>query len=173
MNDFHSGFFLEPIALYMTKDLYADKDGLWSFDYPLPTESLPMSTVKRYGNGTDLCIISYANGLWMSLRVAKKLEAHGIACTVVDLRWLNPIPEESLLSITVEMNNILVVDECRKTGGISEALLCLLAEHRHGQNCTRICGVDTYIPLGAAANLVLIQEDDIEAAALQLLEQSS
>ncbi len=166
-------FFLEPIALYMTKDLYEEKDGLWSCHYPLPNESLPISTVQRYGEGKDLCIISYANGLWMSLRVAKKLEEKGISCTIIDLRWLSPIPEESLLSITADMTNILIVDECRKTGGISEAILCLLAERQAGKNCQRICGVDTYIPLGAAANLVLIQEDDIEKAAIQLLEQTS
>ena len=33
----------------------------------------------------------------------------------------------------------------------------------------RISAADTYIPLGAAANLVLIQEADIEQAALSLM----
>lgn len=165
--------FLEPIALYMTKDLYEEKDGLWSFSYPLPNEALSMSDVGVYGEGKDICIISYANGLWMSLRVAKKLEAQGIKSTVIDLRWLNPIPEEDLLAHTKGIRNILIVDECRKTGGISEAVLCLLAEHRQGPHLKRIHGKDTYIPLGAAANLVLIQEEDIEKAALELLEKSS
>ena len=165
--------FLEPIALYMTKDLHKEKDGLWSFSYPLPNEALSMSDVGVYGEGKDICIISYANGLWMSLRVAKKLEAQGIKSTVIDLRWLNPIPEEDLLAHTKGICNILIVDECRKTGGISEAILCLLAEHRQGPHLKRIHGEDTYIPLGAAANLVLIQEEDIEKAALELLEKSS
>jgi len=35
----------------------------------------------------------------------------------------------------------------------------------------RVAGVDTYIPLGDAANRVLVQEPDIEAAALALLER--
>jgi 2-oxoisovalerate dehydrogenase E1 component len=34
----------------------------------------------------------------------------------------------------------------------------------------RVAAWDTYIPLGAAANLVLVQEHDIEAAALKLVE---
>ena len=34
---------------------------------------------------------------------------------------------------------------------------------------SRVTGVDTYIPLGAAANLVLVSEDDIEAAAKVLV----
>jgi 2-oxoisovalerate dehydrogenase E1 component len=33
----------------------------------------------------------------------------------------------------------------------------------------RLSGVDTFIPLGAAADLVLVQDDGIEAAALALV----
>ena len=163
--------FLEPIALYMTKDLYEDKDGLWSFDYPAPEEALSISEVGVYGEGKDICIISYANGLWMSLRVANTLKEKGIHATVIDIRWINPLPEEALLAQTKEVSHILVVDECRKTGGISEAIICLLAENRRGPHIKRICGTDTYIPLGAAANLVLIQEEDIEQAVYDLLEK--
>ena len=35
----------------------------------------------------------------------------------------------------------------------------------------RIAAVDTYVPLAAAANLVLVQEPDIERAALALCEE--
>jgi hypothetical protein len=34
-----------------------------------------------------------------------------------------------------------------------------------------VAGLDTYIPLGGAANVVLVQEPDIERAALALLEK--
>ena len=40
----------------------------------------------------------------------------------------------------------------------------------HAALTARVTSVDTYIPLGAAANLVLVQEPDIEAAALQLVD---
>ena len=164
--------FLEPIALYMTKDLYAPKDGLWSFSYPAPHKSLPIGSVQEYGSGRDLCIVTYANGLWMSLRVAKRLEKQGINVTVIDIRWLNPLPEADLLSRTKTFDRILIVDECRKTGGISEAIITLLAEKNPPCTLRRVCGRDTYIPLGAAANLVLVQEDDIEQAIRDILEVS-
>ena len=35
----------------------------------------------------------------------------------------------------------------------------------------RVAAVDSYVPLAAAANLVLVQEPDIENAALQMCEQ--
>ena len=164
--------FLEPIALYMTKDLHEEKDGLWSFQYPSPSHHVPIGAARLWTEGKDLTIISYANGLWMSLRVAKRLEAEGITCNILDLRWLNPLPEADILSVANKCNKILVVDEGRKTGGISEAIMALISENVPTAVLKRITGDDTFIPLGAAANLVLVQENDIETAIRSLLEQS-
>ena len=78
--------------------------------------------------GSDVTILSYANGLWMSLRVAQRLKSQGIHCTVVDLRWLNPLPEQLILETAQRTGKVLVVDECRKTGGMAEPIMALLAE---------------------------------------------
>ena len=161
--------FLEPIALYMTKDLHEDKDGLWSFEYPSFEEHIPIGSAKTWTEGNDLTIFSYANGLWMSLRVAQKLqETHNISIRVVDLRWMNPLPEEDILREAQITGKVLIVDECRKTGGIAEGIMALISENTSNVTMRRINGSDTYIPLGAAANLVLIQESDIETAILKL-----
>ena len=34
--------FIEPIALYMVKDLHKTKDAKWSFNYPSPEEDIPL-----------------------------------------------------------------------------------------------------------------------------------
>jgi 2-oxoisovalerate dehydrogenase E1 component len=162
--------FLEPIALYMTKDLHEEKDGLWLAKYPSFEEHIPIGESKTWTQGTDCTIFSYANGLWMSLRVAKRMEEKGISCRVVDIRWLNPLPEESIIEEAKATGRVLVVDECRRTGGMAEPILALLAENCSGLRISRITGVDTYIPLGDAANRVLIQEEDIELAIQNLME---
>ena len=158
--------FLEPIALYMTKDLHEDRDGLWSFDYPAPDHHVPVGRARTWASSEDdqLTILSYANGLWMSLRVAKRLEAEGIRCRVVDLRWLSPLPVEDMVAAAQATGRVLVVDECRRTGGVAEGVMTALAERCPEVRLHRIAGEDTYIPLGAAANLVLVQEEGIEAA---------
>ncbi len=162
--------FLEPIALYMTKDLHEDRDGLWLNSYPSFDEHIAVGEGLICREGTDITILSYANGLWMSLRVAKRLEAQGIDCTVVDLRWLNPLPESLIVETAKKTGNVLVVDECRKTGGMAEPIMALLAEKTTGLNIQRVAGWDTYIPLGDAANLVLVQEKDIEQSILTMLK---
>lgn len=177
--------FLEPIALYMTKDLYEDKDGRWSFNYPAPGWSLPISEVEAWTpwvddepwtgdappapvEGGDLTILSYANGLWMSLRVARRLAAEGLRCRVVDLRWLKPLPEEALLREVAATGRCLVVDECREHSGVADELLSVVARRLPGTPVGRVVARDTYIPLGGAANLVLVQEPEIEQAARSL-----
>jgi len=165
-----ASIFLEPIARYMTKDLYEDGDGLWLTAYPPPEETLPVGEVGVYGEGTDLCIATYANGLWMSLRVAKVLEAEGIGCRVIDLRWLQPLPVEAVLSHARAAGKLLVVDECRTSSGIADSLSAQVNAAAPEVRIHRVTGPDTYIPLGDAANLVLVQEQDIAAGARTLLE---
>lgn len=162
--------FLEPIALYMTKDLHADGDGAWLTSYPEPGERLEVGEVGVYGDGTDLTIASFANGLWMSLRVAKRLEAAGHRVRVIDLRWLQPLPIEALVPHAAATGRLLVVDECRRSSGIADTVVAEVLTHAPGVRFGRVQGDDCYIPLGPAANLVLVTEPEIEAAALALLE---
>ncbi len=162
--------FLEPIALYMTKDLHADGDGEWNTAYPPEGVSVPMGQGRLYGDGTDLTIVTWANGLWMSLRAAKKLEAEtGKRVRVLDLRWLAPLPVEDIVAAVTATGRVLVVDECRRTGGVSEAIFTALIDAKVQATMARVAGHDVYIPLGGAANLVLVQEADILAAAKALL----
>ena len=86
---------------------------------------------------------------------------------VIDLRWLAPLPEEALLAAVAGAERILIVDECRKTGSQSEALMALFAERVPGRPCRRIAADDSFIPLGRAATLTLPSRDSIVAAALE------
>src|SRR5690606_33045433 len=85
--------FLEPIALYMTKDLHEAGDGQWLFPYPAPGQSIALGEGRVYGEGNDeLVIFSYGNGVPMRLRAARSIEqAHGWKVRVIDLRWLVPL----------------------------------------------------------------------------------
>jgi len=163
--------FLEPIALYHEKDLYKDGDSGWLSDYPAPGEMLlPGEPGIYHSESRDVLIVSYANGLRMSLRAAKVLrEKHGIESRVLDLRWLNPLPLASVREHALECGRVLVADECRATGGgIAEAVIASLAEDGFRGPMTSVRAIDSYVPLGAAANLVLISEEQIIAGVCDL-----
>lgn len=166
--------FLEPIALYHEKDLHTEGDGAWLFDYPPPGEALLPGEVGLYGEG-DLLVVSYANGLRMSLQAREILEReHGIRVRVMDLRWLNPLPVDEIVRASQEVRGVLVVDECRRTGGgIAEAVLAELAERDVGGRLRSVRAVDSYVPLGPAADHVLIQTGDIVEAVRRLRDVSA
>jgi len=153
--------FLEPIALYMTKDLYVKDDNQWCFDYPAPGESLAPWAPRVYGpEANDLLIVSYGNGVPMALRTARKLEQERkISVRVLDLRWLKPLDTSSIARHASECAAVVVFDEGRPDGGIGEAVLAALMESGHGgKPVRRVTGADCYIPLADAANLVLASE---------------
>ena len=160
--------FLEPIALYHEKDLYEDGDNAWLFDYPPPPEAIFPGEVGVYGESNrDLLIVSYANGLRLSLRAARELERkHGVKARVLDLRWIEPLPFEALERHAAECKSLLVVDECRATGGgIADAIVAHFAERGLGKKMKSVRAADTYVPLGSETACVLVGEDEIVAAA--------
>jgi 2-oxoisovalerate dehydrogenase E1 component len=159
--------FLEPIARYHTRDLHAEGDGLWSARPA--AEHVPVGAARTHLDGGDLTIVTWANGLYLSLRVARRLAEQGVHARVVDLRWLAPLPLEHVLREGAATGSVLVVDETRRTGGVSEGILAGLVDAGFDGRLARVASKDSFVPLGAAANLVLVSEDEIEAAALDLV----
>ena len=160
--------FLEPIALYHIRDLYADGDSGWLADYPEPAAHVPIGTARTYGQGEDLTVVTFGNGLRLSLRAVRALAEDGIDARVVDLRWLSPLPVDDLLREATATGRVLVVDETRHSGGVGEGVVTELVERGFAGRIARVAGADSFVPLGAAANLVLVQENDVVAAARRL-----
>ncbi len=163
--------FVEPIALYMTRDLHAEGDGLWTSKYQAPgcEELAPLGTPRRHGDGEALAIVTYGNGTYLSLKAQKLLaETHGIAARVIDLRWLAPLDPAKIVAEFGACQRVLIVDECRTTGSQSEALMALLIEHAPDLRLSRLAADDCFIPLGKGATLTLPSCESIAAAALEV-----
>jgi 2-oxoisovalerate dehydrogenase E1 component len=165
--------FLEPIALYHTRDLYAAGDGGWLARYAPPerwrAEHVPIGEGRIARDGRDVLIVTWANGLHLSLRAAEQLDAEGISCRVLDMRWLAPLPVEQIVEHASAVGRVVVVDETRRSGGVGEAVLAALVEHGVAARARRVAAYDTFIPLGDAALTVLVGEDDIADAVRELV----
>ncbi len=133
--------FMEPIALYMTKDLHEPKDGKWNFEYPDVKEEIPVGEKK----------------------LKKKIK-------VIDLRWLSDIDMPKLLKAIGTCENILIVDECRRTGCHGEGLLArLVSESKKPMNVRLHAAEDSFISLGVAATATLPSKESIIEHALELV----
>ena len=163
--------FLEPIALYMTRDLAAVGDGLWLHDYPTPDTPLPeLGEPAVYGDGDELAIISYGNGYYLSRQAEQELAAQGYQIRLLDLRTLVPLHTELIVKALKGCRKVLIVDECRRRGSLSEELFTALHEAKPGHfSISRLCAEDSFIPLGAAAYAVLPSKQQIVQQALSLL----
>ena len=90
---------------------------------------------------------------------------------VVDMRWLAPLPIEDVVRETRATRAVLIADETRASAGWSEGVITALVENGISSRVGRVTSKDSFIPLGDAAKLVLLSEDEIEAAAYRLLHR--
>ncbi|MGE8263448.1 MAG: thiamine pyrophosphate-dependent enzyme [Stenotrophomonas sp.] len=165
--------FLEPIALYMTKDLHAPGDGQWLFPYPAADQALVPGEGRVYApEASDLVIFTYGNGVPMSLRAARAIEQQlGWQVRVVDLRWLVPLNAGFIAGQAADAQRVLVVDEGRHSAGVGEGVITALVEAGLGHlPIRRVCGADTYTPLAGAALCVLPSDNAVLNAALALAQ---
>jgi len=168
--------FVEPIALYMTRDLHAENDKEWTFPYPPLGEKIRLGEfgVWKSGEGrSELTIVTYGNGVYYSRQAAKILaEKHQTSVKIIDMRWLAPIDGEALLSELGDAGHVLIVDECRKTGSWSEWLCGHILENAVKVPRVKVVAADDcFIPLGKAAAAGLPSRDEIVVAGLRLLNK--
>jgi 2-oxoisovalerate dehydrogenase E1 component len=160
---------VEPIALYHRRDLHEPGDRGWlSVDRGEP---VPVGRARLYARpGAVLTLVSFGNGVPMSLRVARRLAQRGLAADVLDLRWLAPLPLDDLLAAGMSTGRVLVVDETRRSGGVGEGVITALVDQGFAGRIQRVASRDSFIPLGPAAAEVLLSEIEIERSALALAE---
>ena len=163
--------FVEPIALYMIKDLHERKDGKWNFQYPDLYEEIPLGEFAEYGNGKILTIITYGNGLYLSLQAQKEIEKIlKKKIKVIDLRWLSDINLPHVQESIDTCENILIVDECRRSGCHGEGLLAnLIRESKKPLNIKLHAAEDSFISLGVAATATLPSKESIIQHAVELV----
>jgi 2-oxoisovalerate dehydrogenase E1 component len=162
--------YLEPIARYHAADLHTDGDGEWTA--PFDNSAAAIGRARSYpvdSAAADITILTFGNGVWLSRRAQHRLKVeHGVNATVVDLRWIAPLPIEDIVREASTTGKVLVVDETRRTGGVGEGIVAELVDSGFAGQISRVAARDSFIPLGAAANLVLVSEDDIIDAARSL-----
>ncbi|NVK22783.1 MAG: MFS transporter [Kangiellaceae bacterium] len=170
--------FLEPIALYHAKDLHEAGDNGWLFEYPDPNEIIEFGQagIRKPENGSDnnsgndALIITYGNGNYLSLQAQKELaDKHKTSITVMDLRWLAPLNHQQIAEVASQFDKVLIVDECRKTGSVSEEIITGLVDNLEQlPTIKRVTGHDTFIPIGTSWEYVLPSKEDIIKAVIEL-----
>ncbi|PMR79764.1 MFS transporter [Halomonas urumqiensis] len=166
---------LEPIALYHTRDLLEEGDQAWSFADPGPDFRLPPGELGQWGDGLELAIITYGNGVMLSRRALAALGDEAAGVRLIDLRWLTAIDHDSVHHAVANCRRVLVVDECRRSGSLSEEVITALVERGVASHrLQRYTAEDSFIALGRASTATLPCVEGIVARVREaLVAQSS
>jgi 2-oxoisovalerate dehydrogenase E1 component len=163
---------LEPVALYGERDMVGAGDRAWLAPYPAPalwpSVHVPVGRASVWGSGTDVTVVTFGTGLRRSLRAAEALGRIGIGARVVDLRWLSPLPVDDVVREADLTGRMLIVDETRRTGGVSEGLVTSVLEAGFGGRLARITSSDQPGRPGIAAARQLPTQNEIEDTARAL-----
>ena len=155
--------FLEPIALYHTRDLHdaGDErlDGAVRRARPRgPTTHVPIGAPAVARDGDDVLIVTLANGLYLSLRVADRLAARGhraAACSTC-AGWRRCRSRTSPAT-PPRSGGSWSSTRPGASGGVGEAVVAALVEPTASRaRCAASPPHDSFIPLGDAADLVLV-----------------
>ena len=163
--------FVEPIALYHRRDL-VDGDGAWLASYAPPDQWDDVGapgTVSTWGDGGDVLLVTFGNGVALSRQAIERLADDGVRATVVDLQWITPLPVAALLDLAHRFSHVLVVDETRRSGGVSESVLTAFVDAGLEARMARVTSEDSFVPLGPAAAEVLLSVQDVVDATRKLL----
>jgi pyruvate dehydrogenase E1 component beta subunit len=157
-----------PIMFLEHEHLYNTKGEVPPEDYTTP---IGKAALRR--KGKDITIITYSNMVLTALEAAQQLEKEGIETDLIDLRSLNPLDRDTILTSVKKTNRVIIVEEDWKTGGVGAEISSQIYEHAFtalDAPIVRVAGEDT--PMPYAKNLeraAIPQPDDIIQAAINIL----
>lgn len=110
--------------------IFLEHEGLYSLEGEVPEEEylLPVGVGDIKRPGGDVTIVSYSRMLHVALEAARKLEAEGVDCEVVDLRCLKPMDTELVLQSVVKTGRLVCVEECWRTCGVMAEVAAQIQE---------------------------------------------
>ena len=158
--------FLEPKALYNDPQ----SEAIVPDDFEVP---FGKARIRR--EGTDMTLITFGNTLPMSLKVADQIaEETGKSIEVVDLRSLNPLDTETILSSVKKTSRALVVHEDKVFAGFGGEVAATITSDGFEYLDAPVKRVGaTYTPIGFNRILegaIMPNAEKIKNEAIELLE---
>ncbi len=157
----------DPVLFLEHKGLY--RQGFAASPEPDKEYLLPFGVAGIRKAGNDITILTWGMLVQRSLDAAAKIEEqHGVSIEVIDLRTLNPLDKETILSSIRKTGKVLIVHEDTLTGGFGAELAAIISSEAFESldaPVTRVAAKDTPVPYGPLLeNAMLPQESDVFVA---------
>ena len=111
------------------REAVAIEDGPTIVRFPTGAVPADLPAVRRAGpvdvlredDGKDVLLVAVGSFAGLGLEVADRLAEHGYGVTVVDPRWVRPVPIE-LTGLAVRHRLVVTVEDGVRAGGVGDAL---------------------------------------------------
>ena len=122
------------IASVICKDpvLYIDDRWLYEQEDELPPIvelDLKKEKPKVISKGNDITIVALGYSCYLAQKAAEKLSNQNIFCEIIDVRVLNPLHIEDILTSVKKTKKLLVVDPGWTSSGFSSELIAKVVEN--------------------------------------------
>lgn len=155
--------FMEPKRIYR-----AFRDLVPSTPY-----TVPIGKAKVVHEGDEVSLISWGAMVRVCHDAADMLARENISAEVVDLRTLNPLDRETILTSVSKTGRAVVVHEAPRTNGFGGEIAALIGEHcllDLEAPVQRVAGYDVIFPLAKNEHLYLPTRNRIAEAVKKTLE---
>ena len=90
--------------------------------------TVPVGKAQVARRGSDVTAIGYGLMFHETLKAAEKLAREGISVEVIDLRTLNPLDKETILTSVQKTGKAVIVHEDNLTGGLGGEIAAIIAQ---------------------------------------------
>jgi pyruvate dehydrogenase E1 component beta subunit len=141
--------FLEHMKLYRS----------FRQEVPEGEYTIPLGKANVVKEGKDVTIITYGAMVQTSLKAAEQIEKdRGITVEVIDLRTINPIDYDTIITSVEKTNRAIVVQEAQKQAGVAAEVIAQINERAIlslEAPVLRVTSPDTVFPFAAAEDVWL------------------
>ena len=157
--------------------IFLEHKNMYDITQDVPDESytVPFGEANFTREGKDITFIGMGATVSLCNNVSDKLKKDNISSTVLDLRTLSPLDEDSILEASEETVRIVIVDESSPRCNIATDISALICEKSFSYlkgPIKMVSPLHTPVPFSAALeDLYLPSEDNIMKAAKELLNK--
>lgn len=110
---------------------------------------LPQGQAELLCEGQDLTLIGFGPVVYKCLDAAKELRLRGIRAGVINLRFINPLDKELLISQAKKTGKIVTIEDHILAGGMGSAILELLEVEGLKDIAVERIGYNSYVEHGS------------------------
>ncbi len=118
----------------------------------VPVEPLEIGVADLISEGEDVLLVAAGRMVEVAEKAAVDLAAEGVACGVVNVRWVKPL-DPRISGWADRVDHVVTLEDGVVTGGLGSAVMELLSEAGHAKTVTTIGVPDRFLPFGSPPDI--------------------